>query len=431
MSFSQQIFTFGAANPLLLDQLLAPANEVLSNFVRGVTSEGPLNDFRFLRLGVQRIVSQCASGRDFLQQLHNLHDQPIARATFFDALHSERRNRILAELNTQLVLRRASQLPDLLQGFPALAKYQIFAIDGHHLAHSVHAARDEKGDHVSANSLYAMNLRTGVLANLGSVQGEGVRRHEMPVFRRQLGPWLLRQTDRRGPPTICVVDPGFVDNRFWLEMLAAPRPALLITRTKSNMKPIVLGERLWERDTEVNQGVVADETISFDGRNRMRRVRYVDPESGEAFDFLTTVMDLSPGLVALLYLLRWRIEKVFDTSKNKLAEVKAWATGEVAQEMQAHFFALTHNLLLLLRQKLNTEHGIREEKVERKREESLTQRQEKATQHGRTVARFQEKLPAIVQLTAQFIRALRNGIIRALRWTAALSHFRIAMKAYL
>jgi len=34
-------------------------------------------------------------------------------------------------------------------------------------------------------------------------------------------------------------------------------------------------------------------------------------------------------------------------------------------------------------------------------------------------------------LTAQFIRALRNGITRALRWTAALSHFRKAMKAYL
>ena len=66
MSFSQQIFTFGAANPLLLDQLLAPANEVLSNFVRGVTSEGPLNDFRFLRLGVQRIVSQCDSAHEKL-----------------------------------------------------------------------------------------------------------------------------------------------------------------------------------------------------------------------------------------------------------------------------------------------------------------------------------------------------------------------------
>ena len=78
-------------------------------------------------------------------------------------------------------------------------------------------------------------------------------------------------------------------------MLTAPRPALLITRAKSNMRPIVLGECPWERSAEINQGVVADEFISFDGRNRMRRVRYIDPESGEAFDFLTTVMDLAPG----------------------------------------------------------------------------------------------------------------------------------------
>jgi len=51
----------------------------------------------------------------------------------------------------------------------------------------------------------------------------------------------------------------------------------------------------------------------------MRRVRYCDPETENEFEFefLTTVRDLPPGTIALLYLLRWRIGQVFDTGKNK------------------------------------------------------------------------------------------------------------------
>ena len=105
----------------------------------------------------------------------------------------------------------------------------------------------------------------------------------------------------------------------------------------------------------------------------MRLIQYADPETGICYQFLITDMELRPGVIAWLYLLRWRIEKVFDTSKNKLEETKAWATGEVARLIQGHFLALTHNLLVLFRGFLESDFGIREEKLEDKRSQHLEQ----------------------------------------------------------
>jgi len=107
--------------------------------------------------------------------------------------------------------------------------------------------------------------------------------------------------------------------------------ARFITRTKANMKPIVYNSMAWDTTDPVNDGVEADEFVGIDGAMAMRRVRYRDPETGTRYEFLTSVDDFPPGLIALLYLARWRIEKVFDTTKNKLEETKAWAEGQWGQ----------------------------------------------------------------------------------------------------
>ena len=85
----------------------------------------------------------------------------------------------------------------------------------------------------------------------------------------------------------------------------------------------------------------------------------------------------------------------------------------------------------LLREELERDHGIREEKVERKREAQLLQRQIRAQAQGRKVAAVQKLLPVAVQMTAQFIRSLRNGILSGMRWTWALELLRASTKAYL
>ena len=44
-------------NPTLLDDILAPAFHVLNNYIRGVRRTGAIDDVRFVRLGVCRVLS--------------------------------------------------------------------------------------------------------------------------------------------------------------------------------------------------------------------------------------------------------------------------------------------------------------------------------------------------------------------------------------
>jgi len=420
------------SNPRLLDQVLSPAVHTLDNYIRGVYRDGPLDDFRFVRLGVCRVLSQAASGRDFLQMADDVLGEPVARSSFFDSLHCTRRLRMLAMLNAELVMRNKSSTNDLLAGFPELGDVPVFAVDGHHVEHAVHSPDDHKGEKVSSNNLYLLCLHTALLWNLGAVQGDGSHGHEMPVFRQRVIHWLPQWRVRKGRPApIFVGDPAFVDKAFWTRMAIGDTRARFITRTKANMKPIVYGSRRWNPEKVVNQGVTADVIVGFDGAVTMRMVRYTDPETATEYEFLTSVEDLDPGLIALLYLTRWRIEKVFDTTKNKLEETKSWAVGETAQEIRAHFVALTHNLLVLLRAELERGHGVREEKVERKRNAQTIRREQRAKKAGRKVAEVQRRLPAVVQLTAQYIRAVRNGILNGTRWIRALAQLHAATKSYL
>ena len=421
-----------ADNPRLLEQLLNPADYILDNYVRDVYRDGPLDDFRFLRLGVCRVLSQSTSGRDFIQQAREIFQEDLARSSFFDSLHSDRRRDMLGQLNAQLVRRGSRGLDDLLCGFPELQEVPVFAVDGHHIEHAVHSPSDPKGEKVSSSNLYVLCLHTGLFWNFGAVQADGRHGHEMPVFRKRLEHWLSEWPSRRGQPKpIFVGDPAYVDKAFWTQMSLRSDGARFITRTKANMKPTVFNRYGWDQKKAVNDGVEADLLVGFDGASMMRMVRYRDPETGTVYEFLTSVMDLEPGLIAMLYLARWRIEKVFDTTKNKLEETKSWAVGEVAQDVRAHLVALSHNLMVLLRRQLDRAHGIREEKMEQKREVRTRQRKSRAAAAGRKVAAGHKLLPAVVQLTAQFIRTLRNGILIRMRWARALELLRAATKSYL
>lgn len=426
-----------ACNPLLIDQFLAPAYALLDGYIRDVQTEGALSDHDFVRLGVLRVVSQAVSGRDFLQLCAEILGYPLSRSTFFDSLHSLRRQFLMDELNSLVVARtdalRGDPGEDYLSAFPELRDRAIFAVDGHQLEHACHASRDPKGRFVPGNTLYLLCLHSALLVNLGAVQGDGQYAHEMPVFRRRVRDWLKRRGKAKAASRpIFVGDPAFVDKQFWLQMDLWERSgALVITRSKANMDPSVFSRLPFDPKAPINLGIEADELVRFDGGGLMRRVRYTDPETGTLHEFLTTVRDLAPGLIAMLYLLRWRIEKVFDTGKNKLQEQKGWATGTVAHEIQAHFFALAHNLLTLLRRELERSHGIRECKVEKKRKYWMEKRAQAATKADRTVHPLQLKLPKIVQLTAQFIRTLRNGIWSKARWLKVLPLFRASSIAYL
>jgi Transposase DDE domain len=293
-------------------------------------------------------------------------------------------------------------------------------VDGHHLEHACHAARDRKGGRVSVGLLYGLCLHSGLQRALVPFQGDGVRRHEFLVFKQHLPRWL--QQDRRALVPIVVGDPAYLDVLHWSEQKRL-RQALIITREKENMKPTVIARHAFDAQDPVNGGVEADELAGYTYAY-LRRIVYCDPASGERFVFLTTEDSLRPGVIALLYLLRWKIEKVFDVFKNKLPQQKAWANGEVAAHTQAHLTALTHNLLTILLATLE-QAGVREQKAER---------QQAARREARPASRrvpAQEMVRHATQLTCQFIRLVRHCLDHETPWRDALPLFHRRLEAYL
>lgn len=422
-------------NPTLLDQLLSPAQLVLQDYTRSTRPCPVITDQDFLRQGFLRTLSQVRSGRDFLQNHAEVFDQPLARSSFFDSLHSDRRRALLAELNFELYAHHPpTAQEDLLAPFPELASRAVWAVDGHKIQHACHALRDNKGRHVAPNTLYLLCLHSGLLLNLATVQGDGHYRHEMPVFRAAWPEFLRRQLAGRAPDSapLVIADPAFIDHTFWDQQRAMRQAgALMITRLKENLAPRDHRARCFDPQDPVNRGIDSDWLVSFDGGYRMRLIQYADPETGACHQFLTTDMSLRPGVVAWLYLLRWRIEKVFDTTKNKLQETKAWATGQTARDIQAHFLVLTLNLLVLFRGLLDREYDLREEKILRKAERRLEQRATEAHAKGMEIHPFHSKMARILQLSLQFIRTLRNHIFAHHSLSHALPRIRAMLLAYL
>jgi hypothetical protein len=398
-----------------------PALRLLRDYCRHRRDTPELSDAQFLQGGFQRVLGHFDSGRDFLQDRQDS-GEALARTTWFDALHSRRRAAMVAEVATRSyeVFDRFLQPRDWLEAFPELAGRAIWAVDGHHLEHACHSARDPKGEFVSMGTIYGLCLHSGLQRALVPFQGDGVRRHEWPVFKQHLPRWL--QQERRAQLPIVVGDPAYIDVLYWTEQKRL-RQALIITREKECMKPTVISHYAFDPHDPVNRGVEADDMAGYTYAY-LRRIVYCDPASGERFVFLTTENQLRPGVIALLYLLRWKIEKVFDVFKNKLHQQKAWANGETAAHTQAHLTALTHNLLTILLATLELA-GIREQKIESQQ----TARRDAQPESRRVPA--QEMVRHAAQLTCQFIRLLRHCLVHQTPWHQALPLFQLRLAAYL
>ena len=337
-------------------------------------------------------------------------------------MHSKRRLALIAEVAEQSYALFSRQLAqrDWLVEFSELSARAIWAVDGHQIEHAVHALRDAKGNRVSAGMIYGLCLHTGLVRPLQPFQGDGRHGNELPVFKKHHHRWL--GLEERAEMPIVIGDPAYIDVQFWcLQKIRCQ--VVLITREKENMKPTVIGTNLFNSDDPVNRGVAADETAGY-SVGLLRRICYRDPATGEQFVFITTNYNLRPGLIALLYLLRWKIEKTYDVFKNKLREQKAWANGPTALLCQAHFIALLYNLLVLLQAKLERL-GIYELKVERKAERHLAQ------VPAEKVVPSHQMVRHAGAMTCQFIRVVRNCLRQKTSWLQALPLFRLRLETYL
>jgi len=325
------------------------------------------SDQEFIESGVGRALAMVSSGRDWVQRLRMWMNSRLSVSNFFDALKSQRRLDHLEQVAVEVYrqLHDGNRTFDPLAAHPELDDFAVFASDGHFEKAPCHyKGRDDKG----VCAFYALNLRSHGMRLLDIARPTRKREHDIAALKR-LGSKALRMGEPSGVKVLHVYDPAVIDYAQWLAWKA--RGVYIISLEKSNSKAMVVGLNAWDADDPRNHGVISDELVGVFCGVMLRRVRYRDAASGTTFSFMTTELNLPPGLIAFLYKMRWDVEKVFDEKKNKLHEQKAWATSAVARCQQGHFVCLAHNLMVLLERQLDTKQGVTDVKTQDKRAKRL------------------------------------------------------------
>lgn len=232
---------------------------------------------------------------------------------------------------------------------------------------------------------------------------ERKKEHDLRALKRQ-SVARLRQGAGKGRKVLWVWDKAGVDFPFWQERKASG--IYFLSLRKEGMCLEVETERVIEVTQPINQGVTADRVLTDRRGIRVREITFHNPCDGQVYVYLTTEMTLEPGLLALLYKTRWEIEKVFDETKTKLAEKKSWATTTTAKEMQSHFVAIVHNLLLLL-QDWQRQQGVENTAEIQRRQKRLTQQETALQKTGQTLPLIYTLLQRFTQATFKLIRWLR------------------------
>lgn len=362
-------------------------------------------DADYVYCGVQRVLETCESGRAFLQEHGHRWKNTPTQSNYFATLHSRRRVALLADVNRSVLGSANQLLPDRLAEIPELAGYDCFAADGHWHKAAAHDAR-HKGTKMAVGHFYSLNLSTHTLRHLAA--GQGWHEHDMSALKR-IKPKGLRQGVPQGRRVLIVYDKAGIDFAYW-KRCRQECAVYFLSRVKENMILEWQESTDWDKTDPRNRGVFEDTRVRTRDGHALRMICYLDPISGKAFEFLTNEMDLPPGVLVELYRRRWNVEKVFDAIKNKLGETKAWASSLTAKETQAQFLSLTHNLLLLYEQALETHHGVENHSEDKRRQQRMEQCVTTSDKVGKPISTLILQARRATQRSIKFIRWIRQSI---------------------
>ena len=386
-------------------------------------------DSEWIYAGLHRVIADHRSGCAFLQDRALRDDCQLKKAHYFESFKSTRRQTHLTSLAQQFIhhhARIALKANDLFGAERAsnksLADFHIYAGDGHFHAASSHDKRDDSNCKNAIGHLYALNLRNQFLSHL-ALGSDGTKKkpHDMGVLKK-LDIQTLRQGARKGEKVLYIWDRASIDFRQWSQW-KNQNAIYFLSRVKGNMKLEHPLPQPFDRKDPINAGILADDLVSNSCGTMIRRVRYRLPETGESIEFLTNLgSNISPGLIAQLYFMRWRIEKSFDVIKNKLYETKAWAASLNAKTMQATFIVLTYNLAQLINEEIEKNHmdgKPQNETNETKKAKRLDLLETKVKASGQAFPRLRKIAYRSSQLSVKFYRWLRKHMHDPASWSVA------------
>ncbi len=156
------------------------------------------------------------------------------------------------------------------------------------------------------------------------------------------------------PGAFYVMDRGYLD----FERLYALHQAgsFFVTRAKSNFKC----RRIYSSPVDRRTGLICDQqvelTVFYSHRGypeRLRRIRYKDPETGKTLVFLTNHFGIPAASVCGLYKSRWQVELFFKWIKQHLRIKRFFGISENAVKSQVWIAVATYVLVAIVKKQLN------------------------------------------------------------------------------
>lgn len=160
------------------------------------------------------------------------------------------------------------------------------------------------------------------------------------------------------PGAFYVMDRGYVD--FGRLYRVHRSGAFFVTRAKRNFR----FRRLYSAPADKAAGIRFDQTIVLAGPlprkqypDVLRRIGYVDADTGKKLVFLTNNFTLPAIVVAQLYRCRWQVELFFKWMKQHLRIKAFYGTSDNAVRIQIWIAISTYVLIALLRKRLKLAHS--------------------------------------------------------------------------
>ena len=155
------------------------------------------------------------------------------------------------------------------------------------------------------------------------------------------------------------MDRGYIDfARLYRLNLAA---AFFVVRGRANFR----FRRLYSRPVDRTTGLICDQTVVTSGvhtatdyPDKLRRIKYRDPETGKTLVFLTNNLTLPPLTIARLYKCRWQVELFFKWVKQHLRIKRFFGTTENAVKTQVWIAISVYLLVAIVKKRLDIDASL-------------------------------------------------------------------------
>ncbi len=161
------------------------------------------------------------------------------------------------------------------------------------------------------------------------------------------------------PGSFYVMDRGYVDfQRLYCFVLAA---AFFVTRSKTGLQL----NRLESRKVDSSTGVRSDQIVWLQNPSsikhypdKLRRIHYVDLDTGKSLVFLTNNFELPALTIAMLYKSRWKVELFFKWIKQHLRIKHFYGTSDNAVKTQIWISICVYVLVAIVKKQLQSDKSL-------------------------------------------------------------------------